>query len=1013
MAEAVGLAVGVLALVGTFKDCVDLFDYFSTSRTLGRDFELLETKLDIEKTLLLQWADRVQLLDPDFYDARLRDPSTADPVSRVLCNLRLLLCEGGTLQKRYGVKSAKQSEPSKALSTVSRGRMESFTSKIAPWSEKLTHQQNQQASVTRHVFEQKLVYGFERLILRIKRRQKDVTLLNKTRWVIHDKDKFDRLIQQISYYIAKLNELVPDIHDRIPVMTRYDLEHVVDAPQPASSRRVGGMAQLMLVLEATKGQEDQVAYMTEEVITERCTRRVLECLWYRKIDDRRAHIKKAHFRTLNWALEPPSEQAANWDNLSEWLAHGTGIYWVSGKAGSGKSTLMKHLWHMDRTHDLLQEWAAPHQFIPSNFFFWHLGTSEQKSIDFLCRGLLYYIVETDPSLIPLLLPNMWREARHSDGKLTVPSLAEMTQALQKLGSAELINRRFCIFVDGLDEFEGNYVDAVAFLDTLVTNSSVKLILSSRPIPVCVDALSHRPKLRLQDLTKDDIAAYVDDVIGRNPRIQALMKSDAVNMDAVRKGLIEKSSGVFLWVVLACRSVLEGFAAYDSASELHSRVDELPPELEDLFQHMLHAIAPRYRESAAKLLRICYHNTSSDNPPIYTLILAMMDSYKLDLSRVPDSQDLHSLSQTEKLQKCKDLEGRLRSRCCGLLEVDCTRRLESCCFCLPNPHHDELIDSTITFIHRSVFEFLSTPGILNLPYLKVEDKYFAPHRVLVGLNMHLADVILSSDLNAVVEVKECVKTAIIHVHGERDNDIMFIWQFLAKFNPVWAFLFPEQKYDTQYCHNTTIKRNKPTDIVPLLALELGYIMAASALFNFNPNKGLIWHSYLLSQVLMRPISADLHLFPPAGTTLEVVKSLLRQKADPNEQIVVAKLKSSASPPWNKYHFSKASPWLIWVFFLSSCVANASPNALSITQAFIENKADIAAAEAELGAPLESFIMEEIELPNDSRRGATREQARVLAKDITYWRDIGSAASGSHLGSAAYPKFILEDHNNRIN
>jgi len=48
------LAIGILALAGTCKDCIELFSYISSAKSLGRDYELLDVKLDIEKTLLLQ-----------------------------------------------------------------------------------------------------------------------------------------------------------------------------------------------------------------------------------------------------------------------------------------------------------------------------------------------------------------------------------------------------------------------------------------------------------------------------------------------------------------------------------------------------------------------------------------------------------------------------------------------------------------------------------------------------------------------------------------------------------------------------------------------------------------------------------------------------------------------------------------------------------------------------------------------------------------------------------------------
>jgi hypothetical protein len=58
MVEAAGLVLGTIGLASFFKDCVDLFAYFSAARSRVRDYVLLETKLDVEKPLLFQWADR-------------------------------------------------------------------------------------------------------------------------------------------------------------------------------------------------------------------------------------------------------------------------------------------------------------------------------------------------------------------------------------------------------------------------------------------------------------------------------------------------------------------------------------------------------------------------------------------------------------------------------------------------------------------------------------------------------------------------------------------------------------------------------------------------------------------------------------------------------------------------------------------------------------------------------------------------------------------------------------------
>ena len=56
------------------------------------------------------------------------------------------------------------------------------------------------------------------------------------------------------------------------------------------------------------------------------------------------------------------------ESLLDWMSSGTGIFHISGKLGSGKSTLMKYLCDHDQTQFLLERWAGKfsglRQFFP-------------------------------------------------------------------------------------------------------------------------------------------------------------------------------------------------------------------------------------------------------------------------------------------------------------------------------------------------------------------------------------------------------------------------------------------------------------------------------------------------------------------------------------------------------------------------------------------------------------------------------------------------------------------------
>ena len=285
---------------------------------------------------------------------------------------------------------------------------------------------------------------------------------------------------------------------------------------------------------------------------------------------------------------------------------------------------------------------------------------------------------------------------------------------------------------------------VKFIQDLTLTDNVKILVSSRPLPACVDAFSAHPIMRLQDLTQGDIKAYADDMLGTHPYTSVLREMHPTGAEGLLREVVDKASGVFLWVILACRSLLDGFAAYDSLAELQRRVDELPPELESLFQHILSRVEPRYRQQAAKTLRLRYQrqldsDSESTNPvEMSTLGMALFDQQELDVLRAPKYT---SLRLEEKIAICKSYEARLRSRCCGLLELKAGKL--NCllnCFCRQTHstlnRESSLIDSTVDFLHRTVFEFLNQPDVWALPCLQIDDTNFQPNGALSLMSLPL-------------------------------------------------------------------------------------------------------------------------------------------------------------------------------------------------------------------------------------------------------------------------------------
>src|SRR5271156_3094432 len=68
--------------------------------------------------------------------------------------------------------------------------------------------------------------------------------------------------------------------------------------------------------------------------------KLLDSLYFPSIKDRRSRIPDAHARTFRWIYDRSPRTTHRWTDFVKWLQdrdRQIGLYWVTGKAGSGKS----------------------------------------------------------------------------------------------------------------------------------------------------------------------------------------------------------------------------------------------------------------------------------------------------------------------------------------------------------------------------------------------------------------------------------------------------------------------------------------------------------------------------------------------------------------------------------------------------------------------------------------------------------------------------------------------------
>jgi hypothetical protein len=131
---------------------------------------------------------------------------------------------------------------------------------------------------------------------------------------------------------------------------------------------------------------------------------IFQSIQYPSMTDRYEDIVEAYPKTFEWAFHDPTEKQLPWSNISRWIELENGIYWVNGKAGSGKPTFMKHIFDDERTRRYLRCWAQDTPLCVATFFFWNSGSKEQKSQVGLLRALLFQVLSQYPDLIQIMHP---------------------------------------------------------------------------------------------------------------------------------------------------------------------------------------------------------------------------------------------------------------------------------------------------------------------------------------------------------------------------------------------------------------------------------------------------------------------------------------------------------------------------------------------------------------------------------------------------------------------------------
>ncbi|CZR69404.1 uncharacterized protein PAC_19304 [Phialocephala subalpina] len=428
-------------------------------------------------------------------------------------------------------------------------------------------------------------------------------------------------------------------------------------------------------------------------------KQILEELSYPGMTNRYEDIVEAHSKTFDWIFSDAKKSNLPWSDFGTWLRDDSDIYWINGKAGSGKSTLMKHIYDDAKTKKNLQLWINKNRMESfrcclATFFFWNSGTKLQQSQQGLLRSLLFQILSQHTSLIPIVFPTRWAELY---GRVAlditqriVPktwSLRQLHVALETLMDQKQYPLKLCFLIDGLDEFSGDPEQLCLFFKRLNERSDkAKFCLSSRPWVQFKQNFHGSASLRLQDLTSNDISKYVNDMFHQSPAFMRLAARDVELTSSLAREVLERADGVFLWVEIVVRHLLKGINNSDTIPELWSRLRSFPRELYPLYNVILSQIEPLYQEWASRTFQIMRVSLKLSSDPFEKMSLSRelnksenvedpgvgpltLIGLLLAMDENCTSGSLAQIPPYEISKLCEETSVRLTARCAGLLEVN--------------------------------------------------------------------------------------------------------------------------------------------------------------------------------------------------------------------------------------------------------------------------------------------------------------------------------------------------------
>lgn len=131
-----------------------------------------------------------------------------------------------------------------------------------------------------------------------------------------------------------------------------------------------------------------------------------------------------------------------------------------------------------------------------------------------------------------------------------------------------------LLLDGLDEYAGNNIELATFVEGICTKRTRQVVQIRRFL---------MPGIEMEALNFPGILAFADETFSGfwTPSEHA----GSEDLKDIAWDIANRASGVFLWARFAVFEMIEGKTRGEQHNELHIRLENIPPELEEIYSRI--------------------------------------------------------------------------------------------------------------------------------------------------------------------------------------------------------------------------------------------------------------------------------------------------------------------------------------------------------------------------------------------------------------------------------------------